>query len=81
MINTVNEDLSGMLPLIDVSCLLVWGERDDATPLSDGKLMEQKIPDAGLVVMPGSGHYAFLENAAWFGNIVKTFCNKEMEEA
>lgn len=79
MVRTVNEDLKYLLPEIKVPCLLVWGENDDATPLSDGQLMEKVIPDSGLVTMPGSGHYAFLENAAWFGNIVRSFCGKEME--
>ena len=80
MVRTVNEDLTYLLEDIDVPCLLVWGENDDATPLSDGKLMEQKIRDSGLVVMPGKGHYAFLENAAWFSTILRNFCSKEMEE-
>ena len=80
MVRTVNDDLKYLLPEIDVPCLLVWGEKDDATPLSDGQLMEKLIPDSGLVVMPESSHYAFLENAAWFGNIVRSFCSKEMEE-
>ena len=80
MVRTVNEDLKYLLADIKVPCLLVWGEKDDATPLGDGKLMEQLIPDSGLVVMPDSGHYAFLENAAWFGNIVRSFCEKEMED-
>ena len=80
MVRTVNEDLKYLLSDIRVPCLLVWGEGDDATPLADGKTMERLIPDAGLVVMPGSGHFAFLENAPWFGNIVRSFCAKEMEE-
>jgi len=80
MVRTVNEDLKYLLPEINVPCLLVWGEKDDATPLSDGQLMEKLIPDSGLVTMPDSSHYAFLENAAWFGNIVRSFCKKEMEE-
>ena len=68
-----------LLKEIDVPCLLVWGENDDATPLSDGKLMEKLIPDAGLVVMPDSGHYAFLENRGWFGNILRNFCGDDMK--
>lgn len=80
MVRTVNEDLKYLLPEIAVPCLLVWGENDDATPLADGKLMEKLIPDAGLAVMPGSGHFAFLENSAWFADIVRSFCAKEMEE-
>ena len=80
MVRTVNEDLKYLLKEIDVPCLLIWGEKDDATPLSDGKLMEKLIPDSGLVVMPGSSHYAFLENPGWFGGILQSFCKKELEE-
>jgi pimeloyl-ACP methyl ester carboxylesterase len=53
--------------------LLVWGDRDDETPLSAGRLMEQLIPDAGLVVFEGAGHYAYLEQSPRFGRIVRTF--------
>ncbi|MBE7059487.1 MAG: alpha/beta hydrolase [Ruminococcaceae bacterium] len=80
MVRAVNEDLTYLLPEIDVPTLLVWGENDDATPLSDGKTMERLIPDAGLIVMPESGHYAFLQNIGWFSNIVRNFCGKDMEE-
>ncbi len=80
LVRTVNEDLKYLLKNISVPTLLVWGEKDDATPLSDGKLMEKLIPDSGLVVMPGSTHYAFLENIGWFANILRSFCSKEMEE-
>ena len=80
MVRAVNEDLTYPLPEIDAPTLLVWGENDDATPLSDGKTMERLIPDAGLIVMPESGHYAFLQNIGWFSNIVRNFCGKDMEE-
>ena len=80
MVRAINEDLKYLMPDIDVPTLLVWGENDDATPISDGKTMEKLIPDAGLIVMPDSGHFAFLENIGWFSNIVRNFCAKDMEE-
>lgn len=55
------EDLTPLLPHISVPTLLIWGEKDTATPLSHGKRMEQLIPDAGLVVLQGAGHFAFAE--------------------
>lgn len=61
-IQVVNEDLKEHLPNIKVPTLLIWGDKDDATPLRDGKLMEKLIPDAGLVVFKGAGHYSYLEN-------------------
>lgn len=80
LVRAVNEDLKYLMPEITAPCLLIWGEKDDAAPLADGKTMEKLIPDAGLVVMPGAGHFAFLEKAAWFGEILRNFCSKEMEE-
>jgi len=73
LVNLVNEDLRQELPKIKQQCLLLWGELDDQTPIADGKLMEQLIPDAGLVVFPNSTHFAFLENRERFKTIIKTF--------
>ena len=54
LVRVVNEDWRHLLPRIVAPTLLIWGELDDATPVSDGRLMEQLIPDAGLVVFPGA---------------------------
>lgn len=61
MVRCINEDLTPLLQDNPASTLLIWGELDTATPLRDGQLMEQKIPDAGLVVLPGAGHFAFAQ--------------------
>ena len=61
MVRCINEDLTALLPADPVPTLLIWGELDTATPLRDGRLMEQRIPDAGLVVLPGAGHFAFAQ--------------------
>ncbi len=73
LVRVVNEDLRGLLPRIAASTLLIWGEHDDATPLSDGQLMERLIPDAGLVVFPGAGHYAYAEDLGRFARVVGHF--------
>lgn len=72
-VRVVNEDLREYLPRISASTLLVWGADDTETPLADGQLMERLIPDAGLVVFEGGGHYAYLEQSGRFCVIVKTF--------
>lgn len=69
----VNEDLSDRLSSINAPTLLVWGENDTATPLSDAKKMEKLIPDAGLVSFPGCGHYSFLDNPIQFAAVLKSF--------
>lgn len=73
LVNLVNEDLRDELPKIKQPCLLLWGENDDQTPLADGELMAELIPDAGLVVFPNSSHFAFLENRQRFKTIIETF--------
>lgn len=73
LVKAVNYDQREMLSKIDVPTLLIWGEDDDATPLSDAKIMEREIPDAGLVVFSGCGHYSFLEQSGQFRNVLRSF--------
>lgn len=69
----VNEDLTDRLPLISAPSLMIWGENDTATPLSDAKLMNKLIPDSGLVSFPNCGHYSFLDNPAQFRAVLSSF--------
>lgn len=71
----VNEDLKSVMPRIKCPTLLVWGENDTATPLSDAKIMERLIPDSGLVEFPGCGHYSFLDNPRQFAAVLTSFLN------
>ena len=57
----VNEDLCEYMPRIKAPVLLFWGDKDTATPISDAHKMERLMPDAGLVVAQGAGHFAMLE--------------------
>lgn len=71
----VNEDLKHLMPKIKAPTLLIWGENDTATPLSDAKTMERLIPEAGLVSFPGCGHYSFLDNPYQFAAVLRSFLN------
>jgi pimeloyl-ACP methyl ester carboxylesterase len=73
LVRLVNADLRPQLPQISASTLLIWGAEDTETPPSDGQLMERLIPDAGLVVLEGAGHYSYLDQQARFGAIVRHF--------
>ncbi len=75
MSKCVNEDLRHVMPGIKAPVLLVWGEDDTATPLSDARQMKRLIPDAGLVAYPGCGHYSFLDNPFGFKAAVTSFFN------
>ncbi len=73
LVNLVNTDLREYLPNINVPTLLIWGENDTATPISDGEIMEKMIPDAGLIKVENSSHYVFLEKPQYVNIIINTF--------
>ncbi len=64
LVKVVNEDLEPLIHLLRCPTLLIWGDQDTATPLADGRRMEELIPDAGLVVCEGAGHFSYAEQAA-----------------
>ena len=61
LINVVNEDLLNYAKRVAVPTILLWGDKDEETPLWMGKKLENTIPDAALIVHAGAGHYAYLD--------------------
>ena len=80
MSKCINEDLRKRFPDIHQPTLLIWGENDSATPLSDAKIMEKFIPDAGLVAFPDCGHYSFLDNPLGFKAVIREFFKPELTQ-
>ena len=73
MVMAVNEDLTELLPYIKQDTLLIWGDKDTATPISDGRLMEERIKNSGLCVLEGCGHFSFLEKPSQFKSIMRSY--------
>ena len=73
LVKVVNEDLEPLMNLVKCPALLIWGDQDTATPLSDAKRMEELIPDAGLVVCEGAGHFSFAEQAPKVHGALRSF--------
>jgi len=76
-VKIVNEDLSPYLSKVEVPCLLIWGDKDDATPLWMGQKMEKEMKDAGLVIFENEGHYAYWNQIHRFNKIVDVFLEKD----
>jgi pimeloyl-ACP methyl ester carboxylesterase len=72
-VKVVNEDLLPFAARVKPSTLLFWGDQDVDTPLAQGQLLEKTIPDAGLVVWEGAGHYSYLERAADTARVMDHF--------
>lgn len=73
LVSLVNTDLRDIIPNITCPTLLIWGENDTATPLEDAKTIEKLIPDAGLCVIKGTGHYSFCERPYEAHAILRSF--------
>lgn len=73
LVKLVNKDLSDLMPKISRPSLLIWGTADTDTPLYMAKVFEEKIPDAGLVEVPGAGHYAYLEQPGFVFRVLDSF--------
>lgn len=69
----VNQDLRKHMGSITAPTLLIWGTHDFDTPLSDAKIMEKLIANAGLVTLAGAGHFSYLEQPARFLTILHHF--------
>lgn len=81
LVKSVNEDLKSVMPSIQAPTLLIWGENDTATPVSDGKTMEKLIPNAGLVVLKSAGHFSFVEKLHDFLIILNNFLQADKKNA
>lgn len=75
MSKVVNEDLRHLMPAVKCPTLLIWGECDTATPISDAHIMNKLIKGSGLVTFKGCGHYSFLDNPVQFRAVIQSFMN------
>ena len=73
MSNLLACDLTGVMPDITAEVLLIWGENDTATPLSEGKKMESLIKNSGLAPIAGAGHYPYIDNPRQFYAVLDAF--------
>jgi pimeloyl-ACP methyl ester carboxylesterase len=62
-----------LLPQLKMPVLIVWGEKDQITPLSQGETMHRLVPQSQLDVIPGCGHLAPRQCAARIGPDVVQF--------
>lgn len=80
LVKAVNYDVRDILPKIDVETLLVFGEKDEATPLYMGQEIEKLMPNAALVVFEGEDHYAYFNEAYRFNMVLDAFLKRDYED-
>jgi pimeloyl-ACP methyl ester carboxylesterase len=79
LVMAVNEDLRHLFPSVKQETLLVWGDADLDTPISDAHIMEEMMPDAGLAIFEGAGHYSYLEQPVLFRTVIRTYLDADEE--
>ena len=62
-----------LLPQIDVPTLVIVGEHDLITPLSESERMVTRLPNARLEVLAGVGHMSNFENTDAFNEALTRF--------
>ena len=72
LVKTVNQDLSMYAKKVKCSTLLIWGENDEAVPVSEARELDELLADSALIILPGT-HYCYLENLNQIINILYNF--------
>jgi pimeloyl-ACP methyl ester carboxylesterase len=59
-------DLVDTLGKVCAPTLIVWGDEDPILPFSFAKQFQESIPNAELLILPGAGHIAMIDNPETF---------------
>src|SRR3989338_7696853 len=76
LLRLIGEDLSPAAQKINIPALLIWGEKDTATPLLNGKRLEELIPDSTLEVLEGAGHFVHQEKTDSVAALIQAFISQ-----
>ena len=75
----VNTHLDDFLPFIKAQTLIIFGENDTTTPVYMAKKLKRKIKNSKLILLPGAGHFCFVDRRLEFLTELKTFLNTKEE--
>lgn len=71
LVKSVNEDLTPLIKNMKET-LLIWGDKDTATPMYMAKMMNSLIQNSGLVVLNG-GHFSYLDDPITFEKVIVSY--------
>jgi 3-oxoadipate enol-lactonase len=67
------QDSTPLLAQVKVPALVITGAEDEMIPVEESRRMASAIPGAQLVIIPGAGHLANLEQPDAFNTALNTF--------
>lgn len=73
LVKHINTDIVEDIKKITCPSFIIWGDKDDAVPVSDAYDLEKIIKDSGLTIYEGCTHYAYLERLDKTNAIIASF--------
>ena len=73
LVDAVNTDLTKEMNEINTECILLYGNKDETTPITLGKKIEAKIKNSRLIEIENAGHFPYLEQPSVFNLILSSF--------
>ena len=77
LVRLLQDDFRPRLPGIQIPTLVIWGDRDTEVPLAAARILAQEMPSAELAIIPGAGHFPFIEAPERFCQLVQGFLAAE----
>ena len=69
----IGEDRQKEFASLSLPVSMIWGEGDEATPLSQATRLKASRPQTVLETIPAAGHYCFLDQPEKFKSIISRF--------
>jgi pimeloyl-ACP methyl ester carboxylesterase len=78
MTNLIKTDLSASLAKVTTPTLIIWGEHDKVTPLSDGKIMHQLIKNSRLHIIKSAKHSPHFTHAKEVADTISEYLKTQI---
>lgn len=69
----IGEDVQSAATQIKIPALLLYGTRDNDTPLKDGRILHRALSNSELKVIDGAGHFLHQEQPAKITEAIRLF--------
>lgn len=70
-VKVIHNDLQYAMAKVITPTVLIWGDRDTATPIDEAQIMNGLIRNSKLKIVRGAGHYPFLDKPEEVYEIVR----------
>jgi pimeloyl-ACP methyl ester carboxylesterase len=70
--NVVDLDLTPFLQKIKAPALIIWGDKDNLTPLCEGEKLHRNIKSSNFIVIEGAGHNTHITHSKeWLDRVIQ----------